>query len=356
MSDQRQVQRGALLGAVILGALIAFPLGILASHRFTDVPDSNSYHADIDALADAGVTTGCGDGTTFCPSAFVTREQMAAFMNRLGALAAGKTPVVNAAKLDGLDSTKFVRSDVETFGTAECGAAAAAPSSSTVAWALSDNAIYATSATNVIFRCEVSLPDGATITQVRWQVFDSSATDFVSCLLLRVSLGGSGAYASASTGAGATPLGTTLTDSTWGGGLVDNSARMGVDSRRSLRHPSARALPDGLAPEAPALRTPPSAPDVPRQHAHTAKRVLVAMLCNVHETVFTASLREAVPRQRHSALLVRAVRNTTLRLPTRKAGRPDRDRCPSRPRRGLCETKSSTFTATADVSIMSQRW
>jgi hypothetical protein len=88
-------------------ALAAFPLGALASHDFADVPDSNPFHADISALAASGVTTGCGGGN-YCPSAFVTREQMAAFMNRLGALAAGKTPVVNADKLDGLDSTDFL--------------------------------------------------------------------------------------------------------------------------------------------------------------------------------------------------------------------------------------------------------
>jgi hypothetical protein len=34
---------------------------------------------------------------------------MAAFMNRLGALGAGKTPVVNADKIDGLNSTAFHR-------------------------------------------------------------------------------------------------------------------------------------------------------------------------------------------------------------------------------------------------------
>jgi hypothetical protein len=43
---------------------------------------------------------------------------MAAFMNRLGALAAGKTPVVNADKLDGLDSTDFLAGGdmVHTYG------------------------------------------------------------------------------------------------------------------------------------------------------------------------------------------------------------------------------------------------
>ena len=96
-----------LTGLALAVTLVAFPLGALASHQFGDVPDSNPFHADIDALADSGVTTGCGGGN-FCPSANVTREQMAAFMNRLGALAPGKTPVVNADKVDGIDGNALL--------------------------------------------------------------------------------------------------------------------------------------------------------------------------------------------------------------------------------------------------------
>lgn len=94
--------KGALLGALVAMTL-AFPLGVLASHQFDDVPNSHDFHADIDAIADAGVTQGC-DANSYCPNDFVTRGQMAAFLNRLGALQAGKTPVVNAAtaqKTDG---------------------------------------------------------------------------------------------------------------------------------------------------------------------------------------------------------------------------------------------------------------
>jgi hypothetical protein len=88
--------------AVMITAALAFPLGVLASHQYSDVPDSNPFHADITAITNAGVTTGCGSGK-YCPSAFVTREQMAAFMNRLGALGAGKPPVVNAATSQSTD-------------------------------------------------------------------------------------------------------------------------------------------------------------------------------------------------------------------------------------------------------------
>ncbi|MGQ0608519.1 MAG: S-layer homology domain-containing protein [Chloroflexota bacterium] len=102
----RRPSRPVLL-TILVTALLAFPMGIaLASHQFSDVPNSNAFHADIDALVDAGVTAGCGSGR-YCPKANVTREQMAAFMNRLGALAPGKTPVVNAAELEGRDAASF---------------------------------------------------------------------------------------------------------------------------------------------------------------------------------------------------------------------------------------------------------
>ena len=90
-----------------LAAAIASLGGAIASHQFTDVPNTSTYHRDIDAIRDAGITTGCAP-SLYCPKDFVTREQMAAFLNRLGALQAGKPPVVNAAELDGLDLTAFL--------------------------------------------------------------------------------------------------------------------------------------------------------------------------------------------------------------------------------------------------------
>jgi hypothetical protein len=100
----------------LLAALVAFPAGVMASDRFPDVPFENIFHDDINAIAGAGVTLGFPDGT-YRPLDLVTREQMAAFMNRLGALGPGKTPVVNAKtaqtatdadNLDGLDGLDYV--------------------------------------------------------------------------------------------------------------------------------------------------------------------------------------------------------------------------------------------------------
>jgi hypothetical protein len=90
-------QRRHLLApaAVVAAFAVAFPLGVLAAISFSDVPPSHPFYNHIQAVAEAGVTTGCGGGK-YCPDDNVTRGQMAAFMNRLGALGAGKTPVVNA--------------------------------------------------------------------------------------------------------------------------------------------------------------------------------------------------------------------------------------------------------------------
>jgi hypothetical protein len=172
-----------VLSAALLGAAIAFPLGVLANHQFTDVPTSNTFHDDIDAIADAGVTTGCAAGK-YCPKDFVTREQMAAFLNRLGALAPGKTPVVNATRLDGLDAAQFARTDVVRSGQTTCAGSAMLPGQSTYAYATTFNELYFTTASGHA-RCQMHLPDGATITAFKVTLNDASITESASCSLYR---------------------------------------------------------------------------------------------------------------------------------------------------------------------------
>lgn len=104
MSRLQGRKRWVTIAVVALAALILAPAAVWASHSFNDVPDDNTFHEDIEAIADARVTIGCNppENTEYCPDDFVTREQMAAFMNRLGALADGKEPVVNARAVQGL--------------------------------------------------------------------------------------------------------------------------------------------------------------------------------------------------------------------------------------------------------------
>lgn len=79
-----RIARKWLRLASILGvaALIVAPLAALAA--FDDVPESHTFHDDIEWLQASGVTKGCNppDNTLFCPEDNVTRAQMSAFMRR----------------------------------------------------------------------------------------------------------------------------------------------------------------------------------------------------------------------------------------------------------------------------------
>lgn len=90
MQDERsmiQIPKRWLRRAVIAVAvgMLVLPAAAWAGHQFTDVPDSNIFHDDIDWLASEGVTRGCNppENTKFCPEGNVTREQMAAFLHRM---------------------------------------------------------------------------------------------------------------------------------------------------------------------------------------------------------------------------------------------------------------------------------
>jgi S-layer homology domain len=219
-----RTRRHAVLIALMLGAAIAFPLGVLASHQFSDVPNSNQYHADIDALADSGVTTGCGGGK-YCPADYVTREQMAAFMNRLGALGPGKTPVVNADKVDGKDSTQFLRSDVAVAGHYNCAGETMPPLHPNVAFFVGPQGIWLTSGSGS-FACRVLLPNGATINSMRAYVSDASAAGGATCALVQYDITGQTEVTNlgiASSGDAAQPGFTTLEDDTLGAPVVDNA-------------------------------------------------------------------------------------------------------------------------------------
>lgn len=86
---RRRRPRRRRLGLAVAGlaALLLIPVGVFAGHQFTDVPASNTFHASIARVKDAGITAGCST-TKFCPSATVTRGQMAAFLTRVAPRAA----------------------------------------------------------------------------------------------------------------------------------------------------------------------------------------------------------------------------------------------------------------------------
>lgn len=77
------ISRRVTIVAATLAFALGVPLGIVIAGAggFNDVPPTNPFYNDINAIAGAGVTAGCGGGN-YCPKENVTREQMAAFMRR----------------------------------------------------------------------------------------------------------------------------------------------------------------------------------------------------------------------------------------------------------------------------------
>lgn len=98
--------------AALVGALVATPVAVYASHQFTDVPNSNIFHSDIDWLADAGVTKGCNPPANdeFCPKDVVTRETMAAFLHRLA-----ENQVVDAGSLEGMSLSEVLAAGIQGY-------------------------------------------------------------------------------------------------------------------------------------------------------------------------------------------------------------------------------------------------
>ena len=88
--------------------------------RFTDV-DTSSFHAPfVERLADLRITTGCGDGSRFCPDGNVTRGQMAAFLVR-----AFDLPSASAAGFTDTSGSVF-NGDIDALAAARITAGCAA--------------------------------------------------------------------------------------------------------------------------------------------------------------------------------------------------------------------------------------
>ena len=87
---------------------------------FDDV-DGLSFHAPfIERMAEIGVTSGCGDGSRFCPDRSVTRAQMAAFLSRAYRLPDGPDPGFGDVASDAWYAADVARL-VASGATAGCG-------------------------------------------------------------------------------------------------------------------------------------------------------------------------------------------------------------------------------------------
>ncbi len=79
----RRPGRWRQIGIMLFGVLLGVSASAFASHNFDDVPDRALYHDAAEWLVNRAITLGC-TARLFCPNDFVTRAQMALFMQRLG--------------------------------------------------------------------------------------------------------------------------------------------------------------------------------------------------------------------------------------------------------------------------------
>jgi len=94
-----------LTAAVAVAVLV--PVVAFAAGGFTDVGDDNIFKNDIQWMADNGITKGCNPPTNdmYCPEDNVTRQQMAAFMHRLGDRVTSLTEVAERASGSPFDTS-----------------------------------------------------------------------------------------------------------------------------------------------------------------------------------------------------------------------------------------------------------
>lgn len=101
---KRTTGRVKVIG-IVAAIFMILPAAAFAGQRFDDVGDDNIFKADIEWLAESGVTLGCNPpaNTEFCPEDNVTRQQVAAFMHRLA-----DSRAVDAGTLEGYTAEELM--------------------------------------------------------------------------------------------------------------------------------------------------------------------------------------------------------------------------------------------------------
>jgi hypothetical protein len=96
--------------------------------------------------------------------------------------------VPNANRLDGLDSTQFVRKTDSFTRHFSCAGIAFENSNSTSTYSLDVALKVGQGPEPALFRCSVEIPDGATVTAVSFSVKDTDASQDVQCSMWRTNM------------------------------------------------------------------------------------------------------------------------------------------------------------------------
>lgn len=91
-----------LLPVAVATLLVALIPGLaIAANPFNDLVPGSVHNNNIDLIYNAGITTGCVPEQQYCPTDFVTRQEMASFLARSAGLGVN-APVANAKTLSGI--------------------------------------------------------------------------------------------------------------------------------------------------------------------------------------------------------------------------------------------------------------
>ncbi len=91
---RRRLPRRILPLTLVVLLVALTPFSLLAVGTFDDLT-GGVHDANIQAIYDAAITKGCVPNVSYCPTANVTREEMASFLARTAGLG-GNPAVVNA--------------------------------------------------------------------------------------------------------------------------------------------------------------------------------------------------------------------------------------------------------------------
>jgi hypothetical protein len=204
------------LVALMLSAGGTVTAGVLVTSA--DIRDNTIRSADIhdEALNSRDVGNGAVGGVDVANNSLTGADVQESSL--------GRVPVAN--RLDGLDSTQFVRKTDPRTGHFSCAGIAFESSSDEADYTLDIALKFGEGPVPALFRCSATIPDGARVTEVSFSVKDTHASEDNECSMWRTNMttaiGTEVAMADELTTTGA-PADVRLIDTTIERAVIDNN-------------------------------------------------------------------------------------------------------------------------------------
>jgi hypothetical protein len=166
------------LGALVFSAGGTVTAGALITS--TDIRDNTIRSADIhdETITSRDVHNGALSGVDVARSSLTGADVNESSLGR----------VPNADRLDGLDSSQFVRKTDSFTRHFSCAGTAWENGMSAVGYTLEGSLKHSDGAFHAVFFCSADIPDGATVTEVSFSVKDSHQSYDVECSMWRTNM------------------------------------------------------------------------------------------------------------------------------------------------------------------------